>query len=297
MSKGSTKILVLKPEMRTDEVFVREMLFSHSYLTSVFLPLRRPPDDVRTISRSSGSVSLQLIGGSLPDGNGNFIDVPIPYGSKARLVMINLCSRAVKQRSDTIQLESSFTAFARELGHSTCHRSMIQLREQMRRMSVLTMRLAKDGRGTTEVFTAPLFDSFKATYSKSPDQQLLFPDSVQFSPKFYSSLVKHAVPISKDALSSIQDSGLAIDILLWSSARLPRTLHKTKIKWSSIQWAFGNNTDNRDSFRRRWKIAFNRVKKDAYPEARMEIVRGGIVIEQSPPPIPFKHRREGLLVG
>lgn len=297
MESRNPNIVLIERALKTEEVFQRQMLFTHSYLSSVFLPLRRPPEGVRTISRSSGSVSLQLIAGSLPDGSGGFVDVPLPYGAKARLVMINLCSRSVKTRSPTVMLESSFTAFARELGHSTCQRSMVRLREQMRRMSVLTMRLAKDGKGSTEVFTSPLFDTFKASYAKSPDQQLLFPDSVQFSSKFYDSLIRHSLPISKDHLLAIQDSGLAIDILLWLSARLPRTLGPTKIKWSSLQWAFAENTNNRDSFKRRFKIALNRVKTEAYTSAKIEVIRGGVVIEQSPPPIPFKYRREGLLIG
>jgi len=291
--------LKIERAVKTGAVFDREMLFTHSYLTSVFLPLRRPADGVRAISRSSGRVSMELIAGSLPDAKtGHFFPVPLPYGSKARLVLINLNSRAVKTRSREIHLEASFTAFARELGHSTCHKSMVRLREQMRRMSVLTMRLAKKGGETTEVFNAPLFENFTATYSKNPAQQLLFPDKVLFSQSYVDSLFKHSLPIAKEQLSAIQDSALAIDVLLWLTARLPRTLHPTKITWSSLHWAFNDYGTDRKGFKRRFKVALNRVLDEAYREAKVEIVRGGIVIFNSPPPIPFKWRRtEGLIVG
>ena len=291
--------LKIERSLKSGEVFGREMLFTHSYLTSVFLPLRKPADGVRAISRSSGRVSMELVAGSLPDREtGHFVPVPLPYGSKARLVLINLCSRAVKAQSPEVHLEASFTAFARELGHSVDQRAMNRLKEQMRRMSVLTMRLAKKNGDSQDVFNAVLFERFKATYAKNPDQQLLFPDTVEFSSKFHQSLMKHAVPISKDQLSAIQDSGLAIDILLWLSARLPRTLHPVKISWSSLHWAFSEFGTDRKSFKRRFKHALNRVLDEAYREANVEVVHGGIVIKNSKPPIPFKWRRtEGLIVG
>lgn len=276
------------------------MLFSHSYLTSVFLPYKSLPVETRSITRSSGDITLRLKAGELPSARDprELVPQPLPTGAKARLILLHLSSRAVKLRSPRVELEASMTAFADELGMATCSKSMKRLQAQVRAMSCVDLEIRRDNGERLEMFRGPLFSRFEASYPKDRRQTLLFPDYVQFSTEYYQSLITKAVPISREMLVEVQTSARAIDLLLWASRRLPQVLpgRTVKIKWTSLRWAFGDRTNNIDTFKRQFKTALRKLKV-VYPAANIELVRGGVVIRNSPPAVAFKYKRkEGLIV-
>ena len=42
---------------------------------------------------------------------------PLPYGTRARLLLLHLCCEAIRQKSPTIDIEDSLTAFIRAIGY------------------------------------------------------------------------------------------------------------------------------------------------------------------------------------
>ena len=110
------------------------------------------------------------------------------------------------------------------------------------------------------------------------------------------SLRDHAVPVRKEAILALTHSSRALDIYLWLSARLWRVHKPTLVKWTSLRWQFGTNKQKMSSFKLRFKEALSQVLA-VYPEARVSIEYGGIMIENSKPPVPFKFgKRKGLLL-
>jgi hypothetical protein len=66
------------------------------------------------------------------------------------------------------------------------------------------------------------------------------------------------------------------------------------VKYTSLRWQFGVPTQDINSFKR----AFRKALKTAlmvYPEARVELVYGGIMLYNSPPPVK-RRGAKGLLV-
>ena len=187
----------------TEKVWGDSRLYNHSFLCSVSLPHRSLPISERTYVRKSGSISLQLTAGSIPTADGDFEDVGIPYGSRARLLLLHLCSQAVLNRSPIVEVQDSFTSFARSMGLPTCGRSLKSLREQTVRMSVVSMRLSKRGEQYIETFQTPLFSHFQAEYPSDHRQKTLFASYVQFSEPFYRSLIDHSVPLRIEAIRSL----------------------------------------------------------------------------------------------
>lgn len=269
-------------------------LYNHSFLCSVGLPYRKL--EARTYEKTSGSVSLQLTAGSLVTASGGFQDVGLPYGPRARLLMLQLCSLAILQQSPTIEVEESFTSFCRNLNLPTNGQSLKSLREQMNRLSVVHMRLSKKGRDYQETFQANVFSHLSAEFPSNHRQQTLFPSQVTFSTEFFMSLKDHAVPVRKEAILALTHSSRALDIYLWLSARLWRVHKPTLVKWTTLRWQFGNNKQKMSSFKQRFKEALAQVLSQ-YPEARVFIEYGGIRIENSKPPVQFKFKkRNGLLL-
>lgn len=269
-------------------------LYNHSFLCSVSLPHRKPL--TRVYEKTSGSVSLQLTAGSLPTASGGFVDVGLPYGPRARLVMLQLCSMAIVQQSPTIDIEDSFTSFCKNLNLPTNGQSLKSLKEQMYRLSVVSMRLSKRGTDYVETFQSPIFSHLAAEFPEDPAQRTLFPSYVKFSHEFFMSLKDHAVPLRKDAITALTHTSRGLDIYMWLSARLCRVHKPTMIKWTTLRWQFGKSTQNMSSFKERFKKALKQVLI-LYPEAKVDIVYGGIMIHNSPPPVKRRlSRKAGLLI-
>jgi len=268
-------------------------LYNHALLCSVGLPHRNPGNSVRTYEKTSGGVSLQLSAGSTPRPGGGFVDVGLPYGAKARLVLLELCSLAVWSQSPVVEVEDSFTAFARSMGFSTCGKSLRNLREQVVRMSVVGMRLAKSEGKYLDTFQGTIFSKFRAELPSNHAQTSLFPSFVEFSPVFYESLINHAVPLRMEAISALKHSSRALDIYCWLAHRLWRLNKPTTVRWTSLRFQFGNRAQDMKSFKRMFKTALRQVLY-VYPEAKVGVIPGGVKLQPSKPPIQLAGKRKLL---
>lgn len=263
-----------------------ETSFNHSLLCQVNLPYRNLGDDVRDYTRTSGGVSLRLEAGAIPSADG-WKPVGLPYGPRARLLMLHLCSLAIKQQSPTVEVEQSFTSFCRALGIATNGRNLRTIRDQIDRMSAVSMRLAMLQKDELSVFQGPVFDGMRLMLPENPNQKPLWTSQVRFSPPFYESLKNHAVPLDLKAIQAIRHSARAIDIYCWLASRLWRIPEgKTvKVRWTSLKWQFGQPEQSLKSFKKAFQEAFIQARV-VYPRARAEFVYQGVSLERSPPAIP-----------
>jgi hypothetical protein len=270
-------------------------LYNHAVLCSVGLPYRNPGDDVRVFQRASGNVSLRMEAGSMPRPGGGWEDVGLPYGSKSRLLLLHLCSEALFQKTPSLEVEHSFTSFARSIGLNTSGRSLKALRQQIQRMSVVSMRLSQTYGNTVDVFQGSLFSRFQAQTPDDPDQLTFWTTNIEFSPEFYLSLKNNAVPLSKDALMALKHNARAIDIYAWLAHRLWRVKPDKPIslKWTTLRFQFGERNQEMRSFKKRFNDALTQVLC-VYPRARVEKIYGGLQLFHSPPPI--SPRRENRLI-
>jgi hypothetical protein len=109
-----------------------DFAFTHSVLAQAALPTARPPDDVRKWERRQGRATLLVTAGSVLDPRtGQFVPLPLPYGPKARLLLIHLNTEAVRRQSPIIPVEDSMTAFFRRLmGRTQDGRQVRMLKSQ-----------------------------------------------------------------------------------------------------------------------------------------------------------------------
>lgn len=275
-----------------------DIAFNHSLLCQVNLPYRNPGDDVREYMRTTGKVSLHLQAGSIltPGGRRPWQKVGLPYGPRARLLLLHLCSLAVKQQSPIVETEASFTAFCRSLGIATNGRNQKTVRDQINRMSAVSMRLGWSEGHQMMVFQGVIFEAIKAVFTPHPDQVPIWSSEVRFSPRFYKSLSEHAVPLDVRAIKAIRHSARALDVYCWLASRLWRVQKPTRIRWTSLQYQFGSPSQDRRSFKNAFRRALNQVLA-VYPKARVDYIRGGLILRNSPPPIDFKDGGPQLMIG
>ena len=61
-------------------------------------------------------MALDVPAGFLRDPSGEKIPQPIPFGPKARLILMHLCSESILQKSLTIEIAETLTSFVRDMG-------------------------------------------------------------------------------------------------------------------------------------------------------------------------------------
>ena len=260
--------------------------FCHSFLTSVNLPYRDP--GVRYHQRTVGDVTLTLKAGSV-----GTVERGLPYGARARLVFMMLCTEAVRNNCPQVEIKDSFTRFARNLGMSVNGRQLRQIREQMNRLAVVHLELSKRGSNRPEDHVNQyLFRRFRVATPEDHKQRSFWTSEVEFSQEFYNSIKAHSVPLDMKAVAAVGHSARALDVLVWLTARLWR-IHPsrpTKLKWTTLRNQFGHPGQDMKGFKRRFKEAVKQVLY-VYPAARVDIVDGGLELHHSPPMVPMRSKK------
>jgi hypothetical protein len=235
-------------------------------------------DDVWRVD--TDRVNLMIEPGSVTTPNGGTRRVGVPYGSRARLILLYLQSEAIRTNSPEIELGHSLRAWLGKLGVPVGGKSMQAVRDQALRISRcrMTFQISKGG---AIGFTAQnLVDT--AMFANDTDGQLL--DTVKLGDGFFRELKKHPVPLEEAALRALSNNSQALDIYCWLAYRLHALKGLTTITWAGLQPQFGSSYTDKVAFRRRF-IEGLTMAMAVYPEAKVEVVRGGIILEKSPPPV------------
>lgn len=258
-------------------------LFQHALLCQLGLPRRHVKE--RIFERRSGAASLLLEAGRWYTGL-TWEPQPLPYGTRPRIVMINLCAEAVRTRSRTVDVEHSVRGFLRRLNINCDGRSMSRFKKQMIALSCCHMQLGfRTQRGVGQVDSKPIA-RFEAWISEEECQRGLWPGELELSVPFYDSLIEHAVPLEPAALCHLQNSAMALDVYCWLAHRLCRVDRPAGIilSWSVLKEQFGQEFADVREFRRSFLEAIQKALV-VYGDARLEVVRGGLKLLPSPAPV------------
>jgi len=266
-----------------------DLAFTHSVLAQTSLPTTRPPDGMRRWERHQGRATLLVQAGEAIDpSTQKFIKLPLPYGPKARLLLMHLNTEAVRRQSPIIPVEDSMTAFFRRvMGRTLDGRQIRMLKDQLTSLAAASFSLGiiqGDDRALqvdTKVVTA-----FNLWFQKDAAQRVLWPSILRLSADYYESLTRFAVPLDERALAALAHSATALDIYCWLAQRLHRipVAKPQLVPWSALYDQFGNGYREIRKFRRDFLRLLTQVKA-AYPEARLSDDRRGIALAASPPPV------------
>lgn len=272
-----------------------EFAFLHVVLAQCGLPYREPKGEARDYIRDNGRTSLIVTAGHLFDPQTRRpVLQGIPYGAKPRLLMIHLCTEAVRRQSTSIPIVDSMSAFMRELGLAVTggrEGSIGRFKEQLHRLAAARLQIILDlGDHATTINPAPMIQRFDVWFPEDHRQRVLWPSQVVLSSEFFESLKGHALPLDPRAVRALQHSARALDVYTWLTHRLPRVKGRAgdRVSWGALQTQFGSDMTDTKKFRRDLLIAMRQVMA-AYPAAKVEQVNGGLLLRRSAPPI----RRSG----
>ncbi len=257
--------------------------YQHSLLCALTLPRSRQP--TREYRRDYQGRSLILEAGSLWNGQ-DWIPQPLPYGPKARLAFMHICSEAVKTKSPYIETERSARAFMQKIGIESDGGLPYRLfRQQMNALSASRFRLGytnPDGKVCT-LETKPIKE-FQAWVTDDEGQPALWASHLQLSDDFFKDLIKHAVPLSGNALRGLSHSALALDAYGLFAYRLHMLEKPVFVTWEQFKEQIGQEYQQTKDFKKEFLPAV-KATLEVYPSAKVEQVRGGLMLKPSPPPI------------
>jgi len=265
-----------------------KITYQHTVLCQTGLPYRNPGADVRKWTRRNGRAVLQIEAGSAihPEQN-DFVELPLPFGPKARLILIHLNAEAIRTGNPVIEVEDSMTAFVKRLLRNDPNgREIRTFKDQLSALSVATIRLAvTDGERAFQVDTK-VVTAFDLWFPKHANQRILWPSTVRLSRDYFDSLGRHAVPLDERAVAALAHSAMGLDIYTWLAQRLHRVSEGKPqfLPWTALKEQYGQGYGRMDNFRRVFLKALKAVQTQ-YPAARIEADRKGLLLRNSPPPV------------
>jgi hypothetical protein len=283
-NKQDRRLIEIAAEMLAEET--ARIGFSHAGFALTSLPHKAILDPVWR--RESCRVKLLVESGR--DGNAELIG--LPYGAKARMILIYLQTQAVRFDSREIELGRSMRSWLSAMGIATVGgMTYKQVIEQARRISAcrLTFLTRQDD---VELRQNGAFVDQAISLFGSVDgrQGLLWQDSVTLNELFFRSLKKHPVPISESALKHISSSSLAIDVYIWLAYRMNIIEQAIPISWPALFGQFGSNFGKISHFKPTFLDAL-RLAMSVYPEAQVQVhPQKGLTLLPSRPAVPRKEQ-------
>jgi Plasmid encoded RepA protein len=265
----------------------REIGYLYSGWAQSALPHKRLADDASWQVRTD-YVSLLVEPGKRHTLTGDPIPIGVPYGSRARLIILYLQSEAMRTNSREIELGRSLHAWLRKLEISVGGSSMAAVRDQAERISRCRMSFQIKQGNRTGLINQNILDTamFVDADGDSP-QGSLFAETAKLSEMFFEQLKRHPVPIEESAIKSISNNSQAIDTYCFLAYRLHALSSPTMVPWKSLMAQFGAGVSAPFKFRQQFRGTLE-LAMAVYPEAKVEVLPRGVMLHPSPPPVSPK---------
>jgi hypothetical protein len=224
--------------------------------------------------------------GVRPSLTGDAISVGVPYGSRARLIILFLQSEALKTHSREVELGKTLHAWLRRLEIPIGGKSMAAVRDQAERISRCRMSFQIKQGTRTGLVNQSILDTAMFIEDDST-QGSLFIEKAKLSEMFFEQLKKHPVPIEENAITMIANNSMAIDVYCWLAYRLHSLSVPKLVTWKALHAQFGRGLARLDHFR--WYFTQNvNLALAVYPDAKVDIDGRGLVLNPSRPPVAPK---------
>lgn len=209
--------------------------------------------------------------------------VGVPFGSRARLILLYLQAEALRTNSRDVELGRSLNAWLVKLGIPIGGKSFRDVREQADRLSRcrLTFHVQQGGRAgllNQNIVDAAMF------MEDGSAQGSLFIDTARLSENFFEQLKRHPVPIEDAAIRALSNNSQALDIYCWLTYRLHVLPHARKVSWPALYAQFGASYKKLAHFKMRFVDSL-KMAMAVYCEADVEVDEKGLILKPSPPPV------------
>jgi hypothetical protein len=260
--------------------------FLYSGWCQAALPHRRLPND-QGWQIDGERVRLIVQPGMRGGASGKPEPVGVPFGSRARLILLRLQSEALRTGSRDVELGKSLRDWLSRMGIPVGGRSLKDVRDQTERISRCLLTFEKRQGGALGVSNQSIMESAIFMEPLDPDQGTLFAQHARLSEAFFESLKRHPVPLEEAAIRAIANNSMALDVYAWLAYRLHVLVKPTPISWRALKQQFGAGFNRIDNFKTTF-TANLRLALAVYRDARVEESSQGPVLHPSRPPVAPK---------
>lgn len=257
--------------------------FLYSGWCQAALPHRRLPDDVPW-QIVSERVTLVVEPGRRIDTESRPVLVGVPYGSRARLIMLYLQSEALRTGSRDVVLGPSLRNWLLRMGIPQGGKSQRDVREQAERIARCRFTFHISTGGRVGLMNQNVVDTAMFVPSEDPAQGVLFAEVARLSEIFFDHLRKHPVPVEDAAIRAISNNSVALDLYAWLAYRLHALTKPTPVSWAALKGQFGTGVARMDNFRTTF-LENLALALAVYRHARVELKDQGLVLHPSRPPV------------
>lgn len=258
--------------------------FLHSVLCHVGLPRSSTPH--RFFERSNGNAAILIEAGKIFRRGKGLVEQPLPYGAKPRLILMHLCSEAVRTKSPEIEVGQTAREFLARLGLDNGGHEYSRFRQQMEALAACRMTLGFSSATKDVTINTQPISRFEAWMQHDHKSLGLWPGTMTLSHEFFATLAEHAVPLDPRAIHALQKSALALDVYTWLAHRLCRIKKPdgVKLSWRNLKEQFGQEYADPKDFKKEFRRAMQ-TTLCVYHGAKVADEAGGIRLYPSPPPI------------
>ena len=251
------------------------------------LPHRRLPNDTAW-QVTTDRVTLIVQPGLRPAPDGTPVSVGVPYGSRARLILLFLQTEAVRTNSREVELGRSLHAWLRRLEIPIGGKQMASVRDQAERISRCRLSFQIKQGTRTGLVNQHILDTSMFIEDDSA-QGGLFVERASLSQSFFEELKKHPVPVEEAAVRQIANNSLALDVYCWLAYRLHSLDQPITISWKALHGQFGRSVARLDHFKEHFRTVLA-LATSVYPDADVEEngTGSGLILKPSKPPVPTK---------
>lgn len=262
--------------------------FLYSGWCQAALPHRRLPD-AEGWQIQSERTTLVVEPGMRPGAAGRPEPVGVPYGSRARLILIYLQSEAIRTKSREVELGGSLRAWLQRLNIPQGGKSISAVREQAERLSLCRLTFRVQSGSSVGLLNQSIVDSALFLDGHDKGQPSLFLEKAKLSEGFYAQLQKHPVPLEEAAIRAVSNNSQALDIYAWLAYRLHSLNGPRPVTWRALRPQFGAGFGRLDNFRARF-LDNLKLALAVYPAARVGVDEKGLVLHPSRPPVASKEK-------
>jgi len=258
------------------------------------LPHRRLPND-EAWQITTDRLTLIIQPGLKPNPAGQPISVGVPYGSRARLILLYLQTEAVRTNSRDVELGRSLHAWLRRLEIPIGGKQMASVRDQAERLSRCRMSFQIKQGSRTGLVNQHILDA-SMFVDDDEDNSRQFVERAVLSETFFDELKKHPVPVEEAAVRQIANNSVALDVYCWLAYRLHSLSSPTPVSWRALHNQFGRSVARLDHFKDHFRTALQ-LAMSVYPDANVDEADdgSGLVLKPSRPPVTANHPGAGRL--
>jgi Plasmid encoded RepA protein len=260
----------------------QRMGISYTGFCLTALPHKKLADD-QPWEKKGHRVTLLVEPGRLRHGGRTKL-FGVPYGARARMILLYLQTQAIRTGSREVALGRSMREWMERMGLAVGGETARALREQAARISACSLKFFWEDGAADGFERGAIVRSGLRFHAEDSAQGSLWEDRVVLDEAFYAALREHPVPLLEAAIRQLRDRSMSLDIYVWLAWRCHQLSKPTPISWPALHAQFGTGFKAVRQFKPRFTEALAAALA-AYPEARADLEDKAITLHPARPPI------------